>query len=104
MKSVLGVHNHAIVIDIELVVWIILLDIIVNLCSDVFVSGLVLVEGVVVWTWVLVHHLVDDIPVNHSELVEVIHRFIYAIVNHFFELGTKDVPGPAGVVPCLGPK
>ena len=35
-------------------------------------------------------HLIDNIPVDHSELIEMIQRFVNVIVNNLLKLQTKS--------------
>ena len=102
MKPILIVGNDPIIVDVELIVGIIALDIFVDLWSDVVIAGLVHVEGMVIGT--LIYHLIDKIPVDHSELIEMIHRLINVIVNDLLKLCTKNVPSPAGIVTKFWPK
>ena len=84
VKPILIVGNDPIIVDVKLIVWIISLDIFVNLCSEVVIAGLVHVEGVVIWT--LVYHLIDHIPVDNSELIKMIHRLVNVIVNNILKV------------------
>ena len=88
IKPILIVGNDPIVVDIELIVWEVALDIFVNLRSDVLIAGLIHVECVVIGT--LIYHLIDNIPVDHSELIEMIQRFVNVIVNNLLKLQTKS--------------
>ena len=88
IKPILIVGNDPIVVDIELIVWEIAIDIFVNLRSDVLIARLIHVECVVIGT--LIYHLIDNIPVDHSELIEMIQRFVNVIVNNLLKLQTKS--------------
>ena len=102
VKPILIVGNDPIIVDIELIVWIIALDIFVDLWSDVAIAGLVHVEGMVIGT--LIYHLIDNIPVDHSKLIEMIHRLVNVIVNNLLKFCTQNVPSPAWIVSKFGPK
>ena len=84
LKPILIVGNDPIIVDIELIVWIIALDIFVDLWSDVVIAWLVHVKGVIIWT--LIYHLVDHIPVDHSKFIEMIHCLINVIVNNILKV------------------
>ena len=102
IKPILIVGNDPIVVDEELIVWEIAFDIFVNLRSDVLIAGLIHVECVVIGT--LIYHLIDNIPVDHSELIEMIQRFVNVFVNNLLKFQTKNVPSPAGIVTKFWPK
>ena len=83
MKPILIVGNDPIVVDVELIAWEIALDIFVNLRSDVLIARLIHVEGVVIGA--LVYHLIDNIPVDHSKLIEMCQCFVDVIVNNLLK-------------------
>lgn len=83
MKPILIVGNDPIIVDVELIAWEIALDIFVNLRSDVLIARLIHIEGVIIWT--LIYHLIDNIPVDHSKLIEMCQRFLNVIVNNLLK-------------------
>ena len=78
-KPVLAVHYNSIVINIELGVRISLLHVVVYLGPDVRVFTVVCIESVIVVT--LVNHLVNHVPVLHSEGVEMVESVVHMFVD-----------------------
>ena len=78
-EPVLAVHYNSIVINIEHGVRISLLHVVVYLGPDIRVSTVVGIESVVVMA--LVNHLVDNIPVLHSEGIEMVESVVHMFVD-----------------------
>ena len=83
-KPVLVVHYNSIVINIELGVRISLLHVVVYLCPDIRVSTVVGIESVIVVT--LVNHLVNHVPVLHSEGIEMVESVVHVFVDGGYEV------------------
>ena len=69
---------------------------VVYLGSDLRVSAVVGIEGVIVVS--LVNHLVDHVPVLDSEPIEMVQSVVHVFVDGCREVWRWQRPGPAGVV------
>ena len=95
-EPVVAIRYNSIVINIELGGRISLLHVAVYLGPDVRVSTVVGIESVIVVA--LVNHLVDDVPVLHSECIEMVESVVQVFVDRCCEVSRRQGPRPAGVI------
>ena len=101
-KPVIFIQNYPVVIDIYLCIGIESGHKLVYLQSDLWVPALVQIEGVA--DTALVDHLVDDVPVPHSEGMEMVESVFNVFVQSRGEVRPCQTKQPIRIVGCLRPQ
>ena len=95
-KSVVVVIDYPVVVDIQQVGGVSLLHVFVYLGSYVRVSAVVNIESVIILA--LVHHLVNNVPVLHSESIKMVESLVHVFVDSESEVLLSEGPGPVWIV------
>ena len=95
-KPVGVVVDNAVVVDVEHSGRVSLFHVSVYLGSDVRVSAVVSIESVI--DRALVHHLVNNVPVLHSEDIEMVESLVQVFVDSESEVLLRERPRPGWIV------